>query len=263
MLSPLRWLDIRSLLSPWPGYVRSSDNQIVPLRATRLQLKALKCVIRATNGQAREFQVEKLGAIVLCGGQSRRMGRPKAWLPFGPELMLQRIIRLVSEAAKSIVVVASPIQDLPPLPGGVRIVRDALEGRGPLQGLAAGLGALGDAVTYAYATSTDVPFLVPAWITRLADLIGDDDMVLPEAGGYFQPLASIYRPSTVLPAVHALLRAGRLRTADLREAVRTRVIRADDLQAVDPELLTLQNINTPEEYHAALRRAGYDDPHSG
>jgi len=30
-----------------------------------------------------------LGAVVLCGGQSRRMGRPKAWLPFGPELLLQ------------------------------------------------------------------------------------------------------------------------------------------------------------------------------
>ena len=35
-----------------------------------------------------------LGAVVLCGGESRRMGRPKAWLPFGPERMLQRVVRL-------------------------------------------------------------------------------------------------------------------------------------------------------------------------
>ena len=34
-----------------------------------------------------------LGAVVLCGGESRRMGQPKAWLPFGPERMLQRVVR--------------------------------------------------------------------------------------------------------------------------------------------------------------------------
>ena len=32
-------------------------------------------------------------AIVLCGGRSSRMGTPKALLPFGPELMLQRVVR--------------------------------------------------------------------------------------------------------------------------------------------------------------------------
>ena len=38
------------------------------------------------------------GAIILCGGASSRMGRDKAWLPFGPdEVMLQRVVRLVGE----------------------------------------------------------------------------------------------------------------------------------------------------------------------
>ena len=35
------------------------------------------------------------GAIILCGGRSSRMGLPKLALPFGPELMLQRIVRLL------------------------------------------------------------------------------------------------------------------------------------------------------------------------
>src|SRR5438552_9005872 len=105
-----------------------------------------------------------LGALVLCGGQSRRMGQPKAWLPFGPERMLQRVVRLVGEAVGPIVVVAAPGQDLPPLPDAVTIVRDPISGRGPLQGLAAGLAALPEAVELAYATATDVPFLEPAWI---------------------------------------------------------------------------------------------------
>jgi molybdenum cofactor guanylyltransferase len=191
------------------------------------------------------------------------MGRSKAWLPFGPEFMLQRIVRLVSEAVKSIVVVASPSQELPPLPGSVRIVRDALEDRGPLQGLATGLESLGQAVTFAYATSTDVPFLEPAWIAHLVGIIGDDDIVLPEGEGFYHPLSALYRSSTVLPAAHKLLDAGHLRINDLRQLVRTRVVRADDLRAVDPELRTLQNINTPEDYRAALQRAGYDEIISG
>ena len=42
--------------------------------------------------------VMDLGAIVLCGGRSRRMGGPKAWLPFGPERLLQRVVRLAGKA---------------------------------------------------------------------------------------------------------------------------------------------------------------------
>lgn len=57
-----------------------------------------------------------LGAVVLCGGESRRMGRAKAWLPFGPERMLQRVVRLVREAVGPVVVVAAPGQECPPCP---------------------------------------------------------------------------------------------------------------------------------------------------
>ncbi|MGZ6054814.1 MAG: molybdenum cofactor guanylyltransferase, partial [Isosphaeraceae bacterium] len=56
-----------------------------------------------------------VGAVILCGGESRRMGQPKAWLPFGPERMLQRVVRLVSTVTGPIVVVAAPGQELPSL----------------------------------------------------------------------------------------------------------------------------------------------------
>ena len=63
----------------------------------------------------------RLGAVVLCGGESRRMGRAKAWLPFGSEVLLQRVVRLVGAVARPIVVVAAPGQQLPELPAGVAI----------------------------------------------------------------------------------------------------------------------------------------------
>ena len=191
-------------------------------------------------------------AVVLCGGESRRMGEPKAWLPFGPERMLQRVVRLVGAAVGPIAVVAAPGQEIPPLPHSVTVVRDPVAGRGPLQGLAAGLAALPASAELVYASATDVPFLEPAWIERLAALIGGDDLAIPFVEGRHHPLASLYRRATVLPAIERLLREDRLRPVFLMELVRTRVVTADELRTADPELRTLQNLNTPEDYRAAL-----------
>jgi molybdopterin-guanine dinucleotide biosynthesis protein A len=195
-----------------------------------------------------------LGAVVLCGGQSRRMGQPKAWLPFGPERLLQRVVRLVGSGIGDgpIVVVAAPGQEYPPLPDPVAIVCDPVAGRGPLQGLAAGLAALPGSVELAYASATDVPFLEPAWIGRLRELIGDHDLAIPFVDGYHHPLAALYRRATVLPIIDDLLRADRLRPVFLMESVRTRVIAADELRVVDPDMGTLRNLNTLDDYRRAL-----------
>src|SRR5256886_17713794 len=96
---------------------------------------------------------QRIAGIVLCGGQSSRMGRPKAWLPFGDELMLPRVVRLLGEAVSPVVVVAAPGQDVPPLPPAVRVVRDEHEGLGPLQRLAAGFAALDGLADAAYLSS--------------------------------------------------------------------------------------------------------------
>ncbi len=188
------------------------------------------------------------GAVVLCGGESRRMGRPKAWLPFGDERLLQRVVRLVGTVARPIVVVAAPGQELPDLPAEVAIVRDPVAGRGPLQGLAAGLGALPDPVEVVYATATDVPFLEPRWMTRLVELIGAHDLAIPYVGDRYHPLAAVYRRETVLPAIERMLSEDRLKLQRIVERVRSRIVGEEELRRVDPRLGTLRNLNHPEDY---------------
>jgi molybdenum cofactor guanylyltransferase len=195
------------------------------------------------------------GGIVLCGGKSTRMGVPKATLPFGPETMLQRVVRLLSGVVSPIVAVAARQQVLPELPDGVIVTRDEREAKGPLEGLRAGLTALPDSVDIAYVTSCDVPLLVPGFVERMIELLGAHDIAVMEIDGFPHPLSAVYRRST-LPRVEALLANDRLRPVFLFDAVRTRRVLPEEMVSVDPQLRTLRNLNTREDYLAALSEAG-------
>lgn len=205
----------------------------------------------------------RCGGIVLCGGRSSRMGVPKYTLPFGPETMLARVVRLVASVVEPIVVVAAPEQQVPPLDVSAIVARDRREGRGPLEGLAAGLAALPVGVEAAYVTSCDVPLLAPALVTRMCEWAEGYDAAVPvERAGdrvFHHPLAAVYRAGVAV-AVESLLAADRLRPVYLYEAVRTRLVEVDELRAIDPELATLANLNRPADYLAALARAGFACP---
>jgi molybdopterin-guanine dinucleotide biosynthesis protein A len=199
------------------------------------------------------------GGIVLCGGRSTRMGSSKALLPFGSETMLQRVVRLLGTVVSPLVAVAAPGQELPALPSSVSITRDEREGRGPLEGLRAGLKALPAAVEMAYVTSCDVPLLVPQFVERMVELLGEHDIAVMEIDGFAHPLSAVYRRGT-LPHVEALLAADRLRPAFLFDAVKTRRVQPADVASADPQLLTLRNLNTREDYLEALAQAGLGGP---
>lgn len=199
------------------------------------------------------------GAVVLCGGQSRRMGLSKAALPFGPESMLCRVVRLLREVTDHIVVAAGRVFDPRGLPPEVRIVVDRREGRGPLEGLYAGLSGLPEHVEAAYVSSCDTPRLVPAFAARMLHLLGDEAIAVPVRDGQHYPLAAVYRRD-VLPHIEGLLAADRRSVAFLFDLVATRRVPAEALRDVDPELATLENLNRPSEYLAALARAGLTLP---
>jgi molybdenum cofactor guanylyltransferase len=198
-------------------------------------------------------QESRAAGIVLAGGRSSRMGTSKALLPFGPETMLQRVVRILSHVVSPIVVVAAAGQDLPPLPNDVIYTHDEREGRGPLEGLRAGLKALPANVDAAYVTSCDVPLLVPGFVTEMIGFAEGHDVAVMEIDGFPHPLSAVYRRAT-LPHIEDLLAHDRLRPVFLYDRVDTRRVRPEEITA-DPDLRTLRNLNTPADYEAALREA--------
>jgi len=198
------------------------------------------------------------GAVVLAGGRSTRMGRDKASLPWGETTLLDRVVAILADLVEEVVVVARRDQTLPPVPSlhpprAMRLAHDEVEGRGPLGGLAPGLEAATCPVVFA--SSCDVPFLSPAFVRTMFDALGDAAVAIPQAEGRLHPLAAVYRRDAVLPHVRALLAEDRLRPIFLLERVPHVVVPEDVLRAADPELLSLSNLNRPDDYEAALRRA--------
>jgi molybdopterin-guanine dinucleotide biosynthesis protein A len=199
--------------------------------------------------------------IVLAGGRSSRMGTPKATLEWHGSTLLRRVTGIVARATGGpVVVVRAPGQDLPALPKGVEVTEDAREGRGPLQGLAAGLAAVDGRADVAFVSSTDAPLLHPAFVRRVVGALnGEHDVALPQAGGFPHPLAAAYR-TTLLHAVQELLAADRRRPAFLFEACRVRrldeaLLLADPaVAAFDPALDSVLNLNEPADYRAARAR---------
>jgi molybdopterin-guanine dinucleotide biosynthesis protein A len=199
--------------------------------------------------------------VVLAGGRSSRMGRPKAALEWHGSTLLHRTTALLARTVGGpVLVVAAPGQDLPELPPHVEMVADPVEGLGPMRGLATGLAALGERSPAAFVCSTDLPFLHPALIRRVLREFADPevDVVLPVARGYRQPLAAGYR-TALAGLVEDLLGEGDLRPGMLFRHCRVvqldeDALLTDELARHDPELDSLVNVNEPDDYAAALAR---------
>jgi molybdopterin-guanine dinucleotide biosynthesis protein A len=183
------------------------------------------------------------------------MGLPKATLPFGDESMLARVVRLLATVVDPIVVVAAREQSIPATANKIEVAYDRHDARGPLEGLAAGLIATGDQVDAVYATSCDVPLLVPAFVQRMIERLESHDIAVPVDGQFSHPLAAVYR-TRVLPKIESLLAADRLRPVFLFDECDTVRVPVEELRDVDPSLSTLANLNRREDYFAALKQAG-------
>lgn len=204
---------------------------------------------------------------MLVGGLSTRMGRSKAWLPVAQRTMSAAVVEAVrqglrhaSDAAAGpppMVVVAAAGQDVPPLED-VLITRDTVPGEGPLRGMEAGFTALAPSADVAFVASCDTPLLRPALVTHLLSLLGDADIAVPVVDGRHHPLAAVYRVN-LLPRVQALLAARRRRPFFLFAEARTREVTAAEMTDADPSLISLRNVNTPEEYAALAGDAAGSD----
>jgi len=196
---------------------------------------------------------EHLTGIVLAGGASRRIGRDKAFLELGGQPLIAHVIERMARVCAEVLVVASDVRPYANL--GVPVVEDRFRGVGVLGGLHAGLEAATHELILA--VGCDMPFLNPDLLLAFARWAeGFDVAVLRYRDGeQVEPLHAAYR-RTCLPAIEAVIRAGKRRVISFFPRVRVRYVTSAEVAPFDPDLRSFCNVNTPEEWEAVQAEWG-------
>src|SRR2546427_7899250 len=149
--------------------------------------------------------------LVLAGGESRRMGRPKAWLEVAETTLLRWMVERLGPAFSEVIVsFAEPEQLEEHVP--YRLVFDRRRAAGPLAGIEAGLTAARHEVTFAIAC--DMPYVTRGVAEMAVAAARGCDAAMPRFGGRAEPVCAAYRRSA-LPGITAALDRGARRAADL------------------------------------------------
>jgi molybdenum cofactor guanylyltransferase len=182
--------------------------------------------------------------LVLAGGDSRRMGRPKAWLEVGNTTLLRYVVERLAPAFSEVMVsFAEPEQLEEPVP--YRIVFDRKRSTGPLAGLEAGLVAARNDVIFAVAC--DMPYVTQEVAQMAVAAARGCDAAIPRIDGRPEPVCGAYR-RTALPFITGALNSGRLKTADIAGD-----LDVTWLESLDPA--AFRSLNTPqdlERFHVEL-----------
>ncbi len=190
----------------------------------------------------------QLDAIVLAGGDSRRMGTAKANLPFGETSLVGAAVAALRPVFRQVLVVARDRASLVGL--DAEILEDDRPLRGPLVGVARGL-AYSDA-TWCFVAACDMPYLQADVIREMAAYLVDCDVVVPEHNGQLQTLHAFYSRSC-LPIAEDLLEHRITSMKDLVSLCRVTKVSQDHFAAIPGGLRSFRDLDTIQEYDNALR----------
>jgi molybdopterin-guanine dinucleotide biosynthesis protein A len=183
--------------------------------------------------------------VVLAGGRSRRMGRPKALIPFRGRPLISWPLAAAATAGLEAVVVAKTGSPLPTI--AVPVWEEPAEPVHPLTGLVAALERAKDRPVLAVAC--DMPFLAPGLLHALAEAAPTAAAVAPRVAGRLEPFPARYAPDA-LPALRdALASQGSLRKT--LAALDPWELDEDALRAYGDPARLVASLNTPEEVAAS------------
>ncbi len=194
-------------------------------------------------------QADRRGAIILAGGDSKRLGQPKALLDFYGKTMIEIMVERLSAYFDQLTVVT----DRPELYRGLPVLMtgDRLHTaeKSPLRGIHAGLSA--SDLPYQFVVACDMPFLNLGLVKYMARFAPQFDAVVPREGEHYQPLHAFYSRSCI-PVVENQARRGCFKVTDFYYHLRVRFITLEEILSFDARRESFLNINTRRDYEEAL-----------
>ena len=180
---------------------------------------------------------ESATAVVLAGGDSRRMGRDKSLLSIDGKPMIEHIMDQLRHNFKHLVISANDIEKFDFLK--IPVISDQKEGVGPLMGI---LSSLEKSKTdYNFVTTCDAPDINFPIVRLMLQTAKDFDAVIPMTGvDLYEPLFAVYRKS-VIDRCHEIIAAGETKISKLFDRINVKYLTLDQPN-------WYKNINTPEDY---------------
>jgi molybdenum cofactor guanylyltransferase len=188
--------------------------------------------------------------VILAGGQSRRMGRDKAFLPFGKGLLIERVIEVAQQVTDGMILITNTPKQYQHF--GLPMFSDVIPQAGSLGGIYTGL--VSAKTPYSLCLACDMPFVKRDFLRLLCDTAAEADVVIPRNDEDFQPLCAVYSQVCREP-IRQKIEASRLKITGFFDQVRVRIIEGELLARYDPHDIMFFNANTPEEYKQARRMA--------
>jgi molybdopterin-guanine dinucleotide biosynthesis protein A len=194
-----------------------------------------------------------LTVVIQAGGQSSRMGEDKALKSFLGRPLILRVIDRVSSIADEIIVTTNHPAEYEFL--NLRLTPDLKPGRGALGGLYTAIASATSPLVAVVAC--DMPFASPMFFEGALSLMVEEaaDVVIAKTDEGYEPLHALYRREACLPAIESAIDADQWKVISWFPQVKVRVLTFDEVKSFDPAGLCFWNLNTPEEFVEAEKRA--------
>jgi molybdopterin-guanine dinucleotide biosynthesis protein A len=202
---------------------------------------------------ARHYNPAMLSVVIQAGGQSTRMGEDKALKLFLGRPLIQRVVDRLTLIADELFITTNQPADYAFL--NLPLIPDIEPGRGALGGLYTAIASAHHPAVAVVAC--DMPFASASLLGMAADLLEHEavDVVIARTVEGFEPLHAVYRREACLPAIQSAMQAEQWRVISWFPKVKVRTLTEAEVQRYDPDHLAFWNLNTPEEFSEAERRA--------
>ena len=194
-----------------------------------------------------------LTVVIQAGGMSSRMGEDKALKMFLGKPLIQRVIERMIPIADEIIVTTNRPAEYTFL--NLRLEPDLKPGRGALGGLYTAIASAAHPLVAVVAC--DMPFASQMFFEGARRLVikEEADVVIAKTDEGYEPLHALYRRETCLPAIESAIDADQWKVIAWFPQVKVRTLMPEEIITLDPSGLCFWNLNTPEEFAEAERRA--------
>jgi len=194
--------------------------------------------------------------LVLAGGQSKRMGKDKAFLKFQGKTFLRNILESLDKYCTQIVIVINKKESLyeneiKNLNAEITFVKDKYPYEGPLNGILSSLEFIKNELVYI--TPCDTPLLNPEIIPYFAQIINGYDAVIPDVKGKIQPLNALYKKTALKISKQVFEKENKKSLMAFLEKLNIKHVNEKDIQKIDKNLYSYFSVNTPESYQSLLQ----------